>query len=243
MDPSVPNDHDDNASSLTGTAIARPTSAVTAPPAMKDKETRETPHDRVLRGMTAPAPVSSGADAGATTTAHSASAASPAFPSGPEDIYDPATGGLAGTLRSPNAILTTTGAGDADLGLDRTSASPPPPFTPSAQNSQPSPGEDMWAQLSKIRILQSEIAKMHMALDKPGIVDSTVVGGAGVMGPTKSVGSGAGMASMEDVVGTGRTRSGTGGATGGGTDGTASAIPDDEFAKRKENIGAIMSKV
>jgi hypothetical protein len=102
----------------------------------------------------------------------------------------------------------------------------------------------MWNQLSKIRVLQSDIAHMHLALDKPGIIE-----GVKSRQGTINTRPGSVRANTNDTLGVPIARSGTG--AGGGVDNGVDAagkseqptVPEDEFAKRKASIGAIMTKV
>ena len=212
----------------------------------------------------------------------SGSMPSAAFPLGPEEIYDPATGLLAGFVRQNGTSAEDaaafrspppTGAVQSPRSASGgTRASPPfqgvhgstttfqgmqevlsqqqqkngntntSGAHQSPQNKSATLSEDMWNQLSKIRVLQSEIARMHLALDKPGIIE-------GVKSRRGTAGTGVARGDTSDTLGISINRAGAGAGTGldniSGTAGGADqpTVPEDEFAKRKASIGAIMAKV
>lgn len=76
-------------------------------PAMRERQ--DTAHDRALKdlhsrhgGSAGGGTVDSGTNAsGSDPHAHAATTPSSAFPHGPEEFYDPASGALAGYLKSP----------------------------------------------------------------------------------------------------------------------------------------------
>lgn len=202
----------------------------------------ETPHDRAvssLLGANTPVPTGTpghteDATAKDLPDAHSSShtpvfnpppshpsqvaaAAAAAFPSGPEDIHDPTTGAFIGVMRnSPSTSGDDTNStrqksGDAES--SNTAGGGGGGVTSGDQG-----GDNMWSNLSKIRMLQSDIARMHLSLDGAGIVDGI------------------------------KERRATTGLRGFDAAKNQSAsdltpVPEDEFTKRKDNIVAIMAKV
>ncbi|KAF8320918.1 hypothetical protein DL93DRAFT_2073714 [Clavulina sp. PMI_390] len=219
---------------------------------------KESVHDRVLGSLLAP--LTGGA--GSKSSANAPTSASAAFPNGPEDVFNPASGAHAGVLRATAADTTT-------------SATTPGPHpngateTPKEKEIDPVQAHaDMWAQLSKIRVLQSDIAKMHLALDRPGIVESSSAASAGDARKASRhsartetlMTNAATLATSAGRSGTMGTHQSLGGAIGSplspATMGTGfGTIPHqpksqstddavvDEFARRKEAIGSIMAKV
>ena len=174
----------------------------------------------------------------------------PVFPTGPENIYDPATGALAGVLRSPT-LTSPPGS--------PTSPPPVPGILVAASASRnninglgggepafsASTSDDMWSQLSKIRELQSELARMHFALDRTGVVDGLGPGGgtqggrrpgADLTGGGFAYGPGSVSTSLDSRVGEAAAQDGENGHLGDDN-------VEDELARRKKSIGNIMGKV
>lgn len=209
-----------------------------APLAMGQRQ--DTAHDRALRDLgisSNSVPTTHGAEKDPRSKANVATAFSPR----PEDVYDPATGALAGVIRSPASQSLDAGSPPPQQspgvqsprsvsGPAAINARSPAPSMAETSQQQPknstSSSEDMWNQLSKIRVLQSDIARMHFALDKSGIIDG--VNGRRGTGPSTARGDDTGTRSGRE-----RTASVE----------QLSPIVEDEFARRKASIGAIMSKV
>lgn len=260
------------------------------PESQSMREPEDTAHDRALRelGITTEPPTSTAPgserhvdnsdkeEPGSTNQEknkqrRATELTSAAFPPGPEEVYDPATGSLAGFIRqsgngtegasalrspptngdavqSPRSTSGTTrvsrpvigahGSTTTIQGVHEVLASEAQQQQ-QQRNGSASLSEDMWNQLSKIRVLQSEIARMHLALDKPGIIE----------GVKSRRGTGAVRGDTNDALGMSMSLDGTG--VGVGLDNTTDAAgksdqtttPEDEFAKRKGSIGAIMAKV
>jgi hypothetical protein len=189
----------------------------------------ETPHDQAVRSLgietfisphqsqgnksSQEDPSTSRTDApqGPGSTQHQTLSANEIFPPGPEDIFDPATGALIGAMHTPSPLIGDTAQSPAQPSLPKPSLR-----ADSDSTAMSEPTENMWAQLSKIRTLQSDIARMHLALDGPGIVD-------GVKDRRAAAGKAA----------EGRNRSAS----------DAASFPDDEFAKRRESIALVLAKV
>jgi hypothetical protein len=273
------------------TAASPPENAESQP--MKERE--DTAHDRALRELgiipgnanesEQPYATRIGSDGRSDTNLRgstaqeqqkrdvSGSMPSAAFPPGPEEIYDPATGSLAGYIRQvgvstgdatvlqsppPNGVVqsprtrtspfqgaheSTTAFQGVQEALSKHQQKNGNIVAGGAhqpqQNKSASGSEDMWNQLSKIRVLQSEIARMHLELDKPGIIE-------GVKSRRGTAGTGVARGDTSDTLSMSINRGGAG--AGIGLDNATSAadppaVPEDEFAKRKASIGAIMAKV
>ncbi|EKM48511.1 uncharacterized protein PHACADRAFT_33847 [Phanerochaete carnosa HHB-10118-sp] len=136
-----------------------------------------TPHDAVLaelQGRTpkvgssqlsGPAVMSSASPERAQDAGASPTQTSPLTEASPEPVYDPFSGGLAYVLppRTPP---------DGDAGEFGQST------------------DELWAQLSRIRELQSEIAGMHVQMEGMGAADGRVLRKAHARTPTDNVHSG-----------------------------------------------------
>ncbi|KAF9520356.1 hypothetical protein BS47DRAFT_1335986 [Hydnum rufescens UP504] len=189
----------------------------------------ETPHDQAVRSLGIgtfisphqsqgnkpsqedPSAPRNDAPQGPGSTQHQALSANEIFSPGPEDIFDPATGALIGVMYTPSPLMGDTAQSTAEPSLPKRSLR-----ADSDSTAMSEPTENIWAQLSKIRTLQSDIARMHLALDGPGIVD-------GAKDRRASAGK----------VAEGRNRSAS----------DAASFPDDEFAKRRESIALVLAKL
>ncbi|KAF8342263.1 uncharacterized protein EI90DRAFT_3116183 [Cantharellus anzutake] len=136
------------------------------------------------------------------------------FPPGPEDIFDPASGHLVGLLR--NAVPLDEGESST-----------------TSRKRHDTSSDKMWAQMAKIRSIQSEIAKMHASLDTAGIVVDSIKDRKGTASSAASMRS----ANLTDpgMGFFGRNRS--------MSEAPPPQVSDDEFARRKENVGEIMKKL
>lgn len=134
---------------------------------------------------------------------------SPIFPAGPEDMFDPFTGVVIGKLHS-KAADGAPGDGSANV-EEGVSAS----WEDSSRISH-GDNDTMWTQLTKIRQLQSEVAKLHMAMDGSGLES----------GSKKSEGKRPFAKGIGDPL-----------------DASIKQPSEDEFIFRKDNISNIMGKV
>ena len=92
----------------------------------------------------------------------------------------------------------------------------------------------MWAQMAKIRSIQSDIAKMHVALDAAGIV---------VDGIKDRKGTPSGAAPLRSANLSAESTMGFLGRNKGPGEAPPPHVSDEEFAKRKDNVNEIMRKV
>lgn len=206
-------------------------------------ERQDTAHDKALRdlGFAGDREQTDQYTSGAMEAADKASTS--AFSTRPEDVYDPATGALAGVVRSTPSTSwdigsPASGASQTPSGIQipRSVSGPaalggpaPSIVSPTAKTNGNS--EEIWNQLAKIRVLQSEIAKMHLALDKAGIVEGVKRGRTGTAGTSTGV-----PLRPEDAGRTGRDRAGS-------IPDLLFPAPEDEFARRKASIDSVISKV
>lgn len=204
------------------------------------KERQDTAHDRALRDLGLTGDTEQYL-AGSGDAKHiSDRTASSAFSPQSEDVYDPATGAHAGVIRSTAAAATWdigSPTSQRSLGVNgpqgpRSISGPAALGSPEASIApEKTSSDEIWNHLSKIRVLQSDIAMMHLALDKTGIVEGVTKGWKGTAGTSSSM-----PLRSEDAGRNGRDRSGS-------IADLLPAVPEDEFARRKASIDNIISKV
>jgi len=191
---------------------------------------KETAHDVAYAPFVTP---SRGSSASASETSTPRSKSSSATLPAADPFFHPYTGAIQGFLGSPIASTTPTPAPSSPVAASPQATSPSGSTSgqpKSSNNAPPDPyavsdqqSNAIWAELSKIRALQGEIARLHIAMDGPGCM-------AGKMKSGKS-----------------KRDSKDGFGTSQGPDAPpvppAEADGDHEFAARREAIGTIMKKL
>ncbi|KDQ20221.1 hypothetical protein BOTBODRAFT_170220 [Botryobasidium botryosum FD-172 SS1] len=191
---------------------------------------KETAHDIAYAPFVNP---SRGSSTSASETSTPRSKPSSTTLPAADPFFHPYTGAVQGFLGSPIVSTAPTPApsppapgspqavspGGSTSGQPKSSSSAPPdPYTVSDQQSNA-----IWAELSKIRVLQGEIARLHIAMDGPGCMSGKMKSGKSKRDSKDGFGSSQGPDPSPVP--------------------PAEADGDHEFAARREAIGTIMEKL